>query len=438
MPIFPLPQFEADAEAARKADEEAYARLNAPKTMVVRFGSMRMIGEFPYDGDAKPGCGSKLVLRTHRGTEMGELLTSTCPNAGCGHAVTRRQMLEYIENSGGRDYPFFQDGRVLRVATAQDMNAQAALASEAGEMLRGARATAERLGLNDRMKVVEVELILGRERVTVHCASEERLDVRALTMELSAAFRGRVDVRQVGARDEARLAADYEKCGQHCCCKSFLKVLKPVPMKNAKLQKATLDPLKISGRCGRLMCCLRYEEATYDELRKNLPRKRTPVRTPDGPGVVIDTQILTQLVLVRLDATNEDAAYPLEALTPVQGGATAVAGAGEPDESDPADATDATDAADAGGPPPAKGGTAGHRRPQPGPGRAPTGGPDGRPDRGPDGRPDRSGGRPDDRRRGGGPGGPPPPPGRGGDRGPGRGPGPGAGPGPGSGPGPRP
>jgi hypothetical protein len=82
-------------------------------------------------------------------------------------------------------------------------------------------------------------------------------------------------MRHVGCRDEARLTADYEKCGQYCCCKNFLKVLKPVSMKSAKIQKATLDPLKISGRCGRLMCCLRYEDETYDELRKKLPKKKS-------------------------------------------------------------------------------------------------------------------------------------------------------------------
>src|SRR5690606_12315409 len=107
MPILPLPQFEADLEEDRKL----YESLKPPTSIVVRFGVLKMIGEFPYDGDAKPGCGSKLVVRTHRGTEIGEMLTSTCPNAGCSKSVTRKQMLEYIENSGGKDYPFFNQGR---------------------------------------------------------------------------------------------------------------------------------------------------------------------------------------------------------------------------------------------------------------------------------------------------------------------------------------
>ncbi|NBQ15340.1 MAG: hypothetical protein EBU31_12240, partial [Proteobacteria bacterium] len=104
---------------------------------------------------------------------------------------------------------------------------------------------------------------------------------------------------------------------QHCCCKNFLKVLKPVSMKSAKTQKASLDPLKISGRCGRLMCCLRYEDETYEELKKRLPKNKSRVGTSEGPGTVIDSKILVQLVLVRLDHNGEDIAVPVEELLPV-------------------------------------------------------------------------------------------------------------------------
>jgi cell fate regulator YaaT (PSP1 superfamily) len=315
VPITPLPQFEADLaeHLAEQADREAYERLNVPKTLVVRFGVMKMVGEFPYDGDAKPGCGSKIVVRTHRGTEIGEMLTSTCPNAGCSKSVTRKQMLEYIDNSGGRDYPFTTDGRALRVATKEDMDRQAALDASKAGMVRAARALVEKLRLP--MKMVEAEPLLGGERVTYYYHSEERVDFRGLLQELRPLHECRIELRQVGARDEARLAADYERCGQYCCCKNFLKVLKPVSMKSAKTQKATLDPLKISGRCGRLMCCLRYEDETYEELRKRLPKKGSRVGTPEGDGVVVDGQILTQLVLVALDGPLRQVAVPVEELT---------------------------------------------------------------------------------------------------------------------------
>jgi cell fate regulator YaaT (PSP1 superfamily) len=312
MPIVPLPQFEADLEEDRKI----YERLKPPTSIVVRFGAMKMVGEFPYSGDAKPGCGSKLVVRTHRGTELGEMLTSTCPNSGCSKSVSRKDMLEYIENSGGKDYPFFsQGGKVLRIATAEDINEQTRLDSMKVQATKEARALAERMGLP--CKIVDCEPILGQERLTFFFVSEDRIDFRDLAAELGSIHKTRIELRQVGARDEARLTADYERCGQHCCCKSFLKVLKPISMRSAKVQKATLDPLKISGRCGRLMCCLRYEDETYEDLRKRLPRKKSAVSTPHGDGVVIDSQILTQLVLVRLDATGEDVAVPVEELQPV-------------------------------------------------------------------------------------------------------------------------
>ncbi len=312
MSILPLPQFEADL-AELEAEREALARLEPPKTVVVRFGSMRLIGEYRYEGEQVLGCGSKLVVRTHRGTELGEMLTSTCPNAGCGKSVTRKEMLDYIQHSGGRDYPFFTNGIVVRIATVEDLNEQAAIEQSKHGLRAQAREVARACGVD--VKVVEVEPILGRERLTVYYLSEERAELRDLGGELSRAFDARVDLRHVGARDEARLTADYERCGQHCCCQSFLKVLKPVSMRSAKVQKATLEPLKISGRCGRLMCCLRYEDQTYSDLKKNLPHRKTRVGTPEGDGIVIKTQILTQLALIKLDDGRE-VAIPVEELGP--------------------------------------------------------------------------------------------------------------------------
>ncbi|MCE9590222.1 MAG: hypothetical protein K8S99_06830 [Planctomycetes bacterium] len=302
-----LPQVVLDLE---EEDRKKYEALSAPKSIVVRYGSMKMVAELPYDGDAKPGCGSKLVIRSRRGIELGEMLTTTCGNGGCGKNITRKQMLEYIDNSGGRDYPFTNEGRVLRVATVEDLNEQMRLDGTKMPMIRMARQVTEELALP--MKVVDVELLLGGERVIFHYTSETWIDFRELVRRLAAEYHTRIEMHQVNARDEARLTADYEKCGQHCCCKQFLKVLKPVSMRSAKVQKATLDPTKISGRCGRLMCCLRYEDQTYEELRKRLPNRQTRVMTADGPGTVIDTQILTQLALVRLDKDPKPAAYPLE------------------------------------------------------------------------------------------------------------------------------
>ncbi len=307
MPIVPLPVMLEDEE-----DRKIYENLEPPKTVVVRYGYMKMIAELPYGGTEKPGCGSKLVIRSPRGIELATMLTSTCPNAGCGHAVSRKEMLSYIDNSGGKNYPFTTQGKVLRIATIEDMNEQARLDARKRDILKTTNQMIQELDLP--MKLVDVELLLGGERITFHYTSDEWVDFRTLVRQLASEFQTRIEMHQVNARDEARLVADYERCGQHCCCKQFLKVLKPVSMRSAKIQKATLDPAKISGRCGRLMCCLRYEDETYNSLRKKLPHRKSRVLTEEGIGTVIDTQILTQLALVRLDATGVQAAYPVENL----------------------------------------------------------------------------------------------------------------------------
>jgi cell fate regulator YaaT (PSP1 superfamily) len=302
MSIFPLPMFERDADPKFReglTDEEIYARLKPPTSIVVKFGRMKLIGEYPYRGDAKPGCGSKLVVRTFRAVELAEMLTTTCSNSGCGKSISRSEMLQYIDNSGGRDYPFQTNGEVLRVATVEDLNRASGCVDRARAELPRVREIAA--DLHFPAKIVDLEITLDESLMLVYYLCDERIDFRELAQTLARNFHCRIEMRQVGARDEAKLVADYERCGQHCCCKNFLKVLKPISMRAAKIQKATLDPLKISGRCGRLMCCLRYEDATYEELRKRLPKNKTRVGTSEGPGTVVDSKILVQLVLVRLD-----------------------------------------------------------------------------------------------------------------------------------------
>ncbi|MFN7614281.1 MAG: PSP1 C-terminal domain-containing protein, partial [Phycisphaerae bacterium] len=166
MPIYPLPQFEADLkEQLAEEDRKAYEALKAPKTLVVRYGSMKLIGEFQHQGTAKPGCGSKVVVRTFRGVELGEMLTSTCPNSGCSKSVSRQDMLQYIENSGGSDYPFYTEGKVLRIATKEDIDKQAKIEQSKHELKLQAKQVASRFNLP--LKIVEVEPILGGDSITV-------------------------------------------------------------------------------------------------------------------------------------------------------------------------------------------------------------------------------------------------------------------------------
>ncbi len=291
-------------------DRKIYDRLEPPKSIVVRYGYQKLVAELPYDGTDKPGCGSKLVIRTDRGIELAEMLTTTCPNSGCSKAVSRKEMLQYIDRSGGKDFPFTTRGKVLRVATIDDMTEQSRLDAQKTEMIRTAKALIRELDLD--MRLVEVERLLGGERIIFYYTADHWVDFRELVKRLAAEYQTRIDMHQVNAREEARLVADYERCGQYCCCKNFLKVLKPVSMRSAKVQKATLDPTKISGRCGRLMCCLRYEDQTYSDLKKRLPHRKSYVETEDGVGLVMDTQILTQLVLVKFSHLPAAQAYPVE------------------------------------------------------------------------------------------------------------------------------
>ena len=269
------------------------------RSLVVRYGYLRNVGEFSYDGP-RPMCGAKVVLKSKRGTELARVLTTTCENTGCAQSVSRPQMLDYIALSGGRDYPFGGEGRILRIAHAEDLSQQQHLDQQKPMYVSACKTLVLEMQLP--MKLVDVEVLLGGETVTFYFLSEQRVDFRVLVKELASQFHTRIQMHQVGSRDEARLVADFETCGQECCCRQFLKVLKPISMGSAKMQKATLDPGKISGRCGRLKCCLRYEEETYEELRKKLPRNNTRVLTAEGMGTVIETTIITQLVKVLLDS----------------------------------------------------------------------------------------------------------------------------------------
>ena len=316
MSIFPLEVFEADADPTRRNAEtleEQLAKITPPKTMVVKFGIVKMIGEFPTDENIVAGCGSKLIARTQRGTEIVEMLASTCENAGCSKSISRQEMLEYIENSGGQKFPFQTNGRILRIANESDLKQQKNIEQKRYLKTKDVQKKSKEIGLD--FKIIDVEEILGGQTLTIYIQSEQWKDAQPLVNEIKKDYSGKITIVTVGPREEARLVADYEKCGQHCCCKNFLKVLKPVSMGSAKLQRHTLDPLTISGRCGRLMCCLRYEDKTYKELKKNLPHRKTRVGTPEGTGIVIDSKVLVQLVLVKLDSNGQEVAIPVEDLS---------------------------------------------------------------------------------------------------------------------------
>jgi len=265
-------------------------------TTAVRFGVMRHIGEFTRPADMTFGCGAKVVVKTRRGIEIGEQVSLSC--TGCSKTVSRDQLREYVSRSGP-DYCELQAGQILRVATEQDLADDSHITADADAKRRSCQQMAHEHNLD--MKVVTCEPLFGGERIIFYFVAEGRVDFRGLVRDLAREYQTRIEMRQVGARDEARLVADYETCGRECCCKNFLKTLRPVTMKMAKLQKATLDPSKVSGRCGRLKCCLRYEHVGYEELARQLPRIGARIHTQHGDGVVVARQVLTQLVQIETD-----------------------------------------------------------------------------------------------------------------------------------------
>lgn len=266
-------------------------------TTAVRYGYMRYIGEFSHPTDMKFTCGAKVVIQTRRGIEMGDQVSLTCH--GCEKSVTREKMREWVDTCGEDAY-LFDAGRILREATAADLAENARIQNGCREKRDFCQRLARQLNLP--MKIVDCEAPFGGERILFYFTANDRVDFRVLVKELADEYRTRIEMRQVGARDEARLLADFETCGREVCCKVFLKTLRPISMRMAKLQKATLDPTQVSGRCGRLKCCLRYEHMGYEELDKTLPRQGLRVRTNHGDGVIINRQILTQLVQIKTDA----------------------------------------------------------------------------------------------------------------------------------------
>lgn len=261
----------------------------------IRYGAMRWVGEFRYRPGSVFRCGGKVVIETDRGVELGEQVSLTCN--GCSKSVSREQIKRYVEASGA-DFYKLRAGRILREATPQDLLEHEKLNAKLHEDIDRASLIAAQVGLE--IAIVTVEHLLGGERIVFYFRHDEgRVDFRDLVKELAHYYQTRIQMVQVGARDEARLVADYEICGRECCCRNFLKKLRPVNMKMAKLQKSTLDPTKVSGRCGRLRCCLRYEHEGYEELDAKLPRTGLWVETEFGVGQIIDRQVLTQLLMIR-------------------------------------------------------------------------------------------------------------------------------------------
>lgn len=245
--------------------------------------------------------GMRVIGRTPRGLEAGEVLCEA-----------DERVLAQMDSPPG--------GSIQREMTEVDEHELAHLTAKLVADADRCFEIIRELGLP--MDLVDVERVFGGERMVVYYLSDDRVDFRELVKRLAHEFQTRVEMRQIGVRDEAKLLADYGDCGKPVCCNSHLMKMPPVSMKMAKMQKATLDPNKISGRCGRLKCCLRYEYDIYEEHSRELPRIGAEIITAVGRGRVLGQEILSRQLLVSMEDNRRIMIHADEVLSVVKRGAS--------------------------------------------------------------------------------------------------------------------
>lgn len=267
----------------------------------IRYGEMGLIGDFKT---ALPNLrrGEVCVITTDRGTEIGIVVSSPKPMPPDQPRAP---------NAPGV-------GKVLRRITPEDLKELDKINREKIPQ-KFAFCQQKIKELNIPINLVYMEHPLGGEKVILYFLAEGRVDFRELVKELAKEYKSRIEMRQIGVRDEARLLGDFEHCGQELCCKTFIKELQPVTMKMAKIQKTTMDPTKISGRCGRLMCCLRFENEIYTALKGKLPRKGSRIHTSKGTGDIVDLDILSQQMTIKLEGGNRLKVHASEIIETIRG-----------------------------------------------------------------------------------------------------------------------
>lgn len=209
---------------------------------------------------------------------------------------------------------------VIRVATDNDRRVAEINKKREHEALEICKKKVEEHGLD--MKLVDVECSFEGNKITFFFTSDGRVDFRELVKDLASVFRNRIELRQIGVRDEAKMLGGIGICGRPFCCSQFLDEFQPVSTKMAKIQSMSLNPSKISGTCGRLMCCLRYEEEAYEDLVKTVPKNGAFVETPAGYGNVTQVNLLRRTVKVKLDGEGEDVfkTYSADDVAAIPGG----------------------------------------------------------------------------------------------------------------------
>lgn len=268
---------------------------------IIRFGIMRSLGVFTTRGSDVHARGSQVIARTNRGLESGEVLCEATEAA-----------VSQLKNPAS--------GQILRKMSSDDVNELDHIRINDHAEFETCQRYVKQTGL--KMQLVDLEHVFGGERIIIYYLSDGRIDFRELVKLLAAEFQTRIEMRQIGVRDEAKLLADYGDCGKPVCCNTHLSEMPPVSMKMAKLQKATLDPTKISGRCGRLKCCLRYEYETYETMQKDLPPVGADIVTDKGRARVLGQEILAGQLLVETEDHRRVLIDQSDVLSVIRGAST--------------------------------------------------------------------------------------------------------------------
>jgi len=244
----------------------------------VRF---REVGRVYYfdPGDYQVKKGQRVIVETARGVECGEVVQENTD-------VPEEQVKRPLK-------------LMIRAATEDDLQALEGKAEKEAEAFKICEEKILKHGLD--MKLVNVEYTFDASKIIFHFTADQRVDFRALVRDLAGVFRTRIELRQIGVRDEAKLLGGLGVCGRPFCCSLFMGDFHPVSIKMAKEQGLSLNPTKISGTCGRLMCCLKYEEAAYEDALKDLPAVGSFIDTPEGRGAVTEVNAISKMVKVSLD-----------------------------------------------------------------------------------------------------------------------------------------
>ncbi len=267
-----------------------------PLVVGVQFKPVTKIYYFDPAGHEDLEPGDWVVVDTVKGREVGQVVQPV-------HEVPPEEIMEPLK-------------AVVRRATPWDMIQRDQYAHREAAALEKCRERVAEHGLP--MKVIRAEYNFDGGRLVVYFTSEQRVDFRALVRDLARVFRTRIEMRQIGVRDEAKMLDGIGRCGRRLCCASWLREFSPVSIKMAKYQDLPLNPSELTGVCGRLLCCLSYEVDTYTELKGKLPKVGAEVITPMGPGRVRQIHTLKETVTVRLeDGSNVD--IPVSELLAGQG-----------------------------------------------------------------------------------------------------------------------